>query len=102
MALAVILPMSFVYFVYFCIYVYTLETISLPVTEDTCTLYGNEPIPIMRTGQTVWCSHLVGQFEFLQMTGYVLMHCGSIHSSLNAEEGCVAEMRPFDCLSDMQ
>ena len=52
-ALAVILPMSFVYsvyFVYFCIYVYTLETISLPVTEDTCTLYGNEPIPIMRTG----------------------------------------------------
>ena len=50
MALAVILPMSFVYFVYFCIYVYTLETISLPVTEDTCTLNGNEPIPIMRTG----------------------------------------------------
>ena len=53
MALAVILPMSFVYFVYFvyfCIYVYTLETISLPVTEDTCTHYGNEPIPIMRTG----------------------------------------------------
>ena len=53
MALAVILPMSFVYFVYFvyfCIYVDTLETISLPVTEDTCTLNGNEPIPIMRTG----------------------------------------------------